>query len=467
MSEKVELKKSLNVIGGISFLISMIIGSGIFIVPNGIIRDAGSVGYAGFVWLFGGTFYALFGALSYAELGCLIPKTGGEYAYLRTAFSDITGFLFVWAFTFIFNPAVAAFAALLFSDYALKVVFPNCDAPQEVRLVLAAVAIMIITVVNCYDVKLGQNLGILFNIGKITGLVMIICFGVYGLILGRVDSFKNPFENSTTDVKSLVIAINAGCFSYNGWNSLNNLVGEMKTPNKTFPTSIFGGLALTIFIYITANIAYLTFLSPSEMIASNAVAFTFVEKLIGSWSWIISLFVCLSGLGFINSVVVGMSRIIFAAAGNNHFPSVFGLLNIKYRSPLVAVLFSGFLPCIYINLKNMDILLNISMLMTYLVNITAVFALLYMRKTKADDPRPFKVPLFFPVAFILVCSFLTISTVIIFPLEGILCFVFMLLAVPVYYIGRATKPKSVQTKIDNFTIWIQKLTLSVSEQKSD
>lgn len=467
MAGKVELKKSLNVVGGISFLISMIIGSGIFIVPNGIIRDAGSVGLAGFVWLFGGTAYALFGALSYAELGCLIPKTGGEYAYLMTAFSDITGFLFVWVFTFIFNPAVAAFAALLFSDYALKVIFPTCEAPQEARLLLAAVAIIIITLINCYDVKIGQNLGILFNIGKITGLLMIICFGAYGLFLGRVESFKNPFENSTTDVKSLVIAINAGCFSYNGWNSLNNLVGEMKTPNKTFPTAIFGGLALTIFIYFTANIAYLTFLSPAEMIASNAVAFTFVEKLIGSWSWIISLFVCLSGLGFINSVVVGMSRIIFAAANNNHFPSVFGVINIKYKSPIIAVIFAGFLPCVYINLGSMDILLNISMLVTYVVNITAVIALLYMRKTRPDDIRPFKVPLIFPIGFIITCSFLTISTAFIFPFETVLCALFIILAVPVYYIGRAKKPESMQAKIDNFTTWVQKLTLSVSGEKSD
>ena len=96
------------------------------------------MGVAFLIWIFGGVF-STFGALSYAELGCLIPKTGGEYIYLKTAFSDIYGFLFVWSYAFIYNPAVAAFAALLFSDYALKPFFPNCDSPVYTRLTLAIV----------------------------------------------------------------------------------------------------------------------------------------------------------------------------------------------------------------------------------------------------------------------------------------------------------------------------------------
>jgi len=139
--QKITLSKNMNVSKCVSYLISMIIGSGIFIVPNGIMRDAGSVGYSILIWILGGVFYAIFGALSYAELGCLIPKTGGEYIYFKTGFSDVWGFLFVWSYTFIYNPAVAAFASLLFSDYALKSFYPDCPSPVEARLCLAATAI--------------------------------------------------------------------------------------------------------------------------------------------------------------------------------------------------------------------------------------------------------------------------------------------------------------------------------------
>ena len=148
----------------------------------------------------------MFGALSYAELGCLIPKTGGEYIYLKTAFSDLWGFLFVWSYTFIYNPAVTAFASFLFSDSALKSFFPSCEPPVEVRLCLAAASTsklyklscpliqlktnlylnfkVIITGVNCFSVRLGQTLGYIFNFGKIAGLFLIMAFGVYGLYNG-------------------------------------------------------------------------------------------------------------------------------------------------------------------------------------------------------------------------------------------------------------------------------------------
>ena len=139
--KKITLSKNMDVKKCVSYLISMIIGSGIFIVPNGILRDAGSVGYAILIWILGGIFYAIFGALSYAELGCLMPKTGGEYIYFKTGLSDIMGFLFIWSYTFIYNPAVAAFAALLFSDYALKSFYPDCSSPVEARLCLAISAI--------------------------------------------------------------------------------------------------------------------------------------------------------------------------------------------------------------------------------------------------------------------------------------------------------------------------------------
>ena len=85
--------------------------------------------------------YSILGAMSYAELGCMIPKTGGEYEYFKIAFGDIFGFLFVWTMTFIYNPASTAIAALTFSDYLLQIFFTSCDLPLGARICLAAAAI--------------------------------------------------------------------------------------------------------------------------------------------------------------------------------------------------------------------------------------------------------------------------------------------------------------------------------------
>lgn len=465
--KKIVLRKSLNILDCVSYLISMIVGAGIFIVPNGIIRDSGSVGVAFLIWIFGGVF-SMFGALSYAELGCLIPKTGGEYIYLKTAFSDLWGFLFVWSYTFIYNPAVAAFAALLFSDYALKSFFPSCESPVEARLCLAAAATIIITGVNCFSVRLGQTLGYIFNFGKIAGLFLIMAFGVYGLYNGRIESFIDPFRNSTTDLTKIAIAFNGGCFAYGSWNTLNNLVGEMKNPNRTFPISIFTGLTMVIFIYLSVNVAYLTLLSPKELMQSNAVAFTFVEKLIGSYSWIMSIFVCLSALGFINGSLVASSRQIFAAANNEHMPFFLGLISIKFRTPITSVILAGVLALIYIAIKDMDTLLNISMLLVYIFNQCTVLALLYMRKTMPNEERPFKVNLFFPIVFLIICFCLAVMICFIFPFEAVLCVSFIILGLPVFYFcTKSEKPEVIASKINSFTEWTQKLTLSVAETKED
>lgn len=410
----------------------------------------------------------MFGALSYAELGCLIPKTGGEYIYLKTAFSDFFGFLFVWSYTFIYNPAVAAFAALLFSDYTLKAFFPNCQSPVEARLCLAAAATIIITLVNCVSVKLGQILGFIFNFGKIAGLFLIMCFGVYGIYKGRVESFIDPFENSTTDISKIAMGLNGGCFAYGSWNTLNNLVGEMKYPNKTFPISIFTGLGLVIFIYLSVNVAYLTLLSPKEMMESNAVAFSFVEPLIGRYSWVMSIFVSLSALGFINGSLVASSRQIFAAANNNHMPSVFALISIKFRTPITSVILAGLLALIYIAIRDMDTLLNISMLLVYIFNQGCTLALLYLRKSLPNEPRPFRVPLIFPIVFLVSCFFLAVMICLIFPSESIMCVCFIVSGLPVYYLCvKVKKPESLESKITSFVQWNQKLFLSVSESKEE
>ena len=170
--------------------------------------------------------------MSYSELGCMIPKTGGEYEYFKVAFGDLFGYSFVWAMTVLYNPATTAIAALTFADYALKSYYPNCEIPSEPRLVAAAAAILLITFVNAFSVKWGTNLGYLFNIGKMGGILLILAFGIYGLIEGRTDAFQHPFEGSSDNPAKYGIAFVAGYYSYTGWQSLGNIVEEIKNPNR-------------------------------------------------------------------------------------------------------------------------------------------------------------------------------------------------------------------------------------------
>lgn len=464
---KVELKKNLGLTNCVSLLIGLIIGTGIFISPKGVIQETGSVGAALIVWVVCGIF-SIFGAISYTELGCMIPKAGGEYEYLGTAFGDLPAFLFVWSFVVIVIPASFALTALTFADYALQPFFLDCLPPNNARLILAALAIVTITLINCVSIKWVNRLQHAFNMGKLAGLFAIVGFGVYALAVGRFENLSSPFENSSTDPGQYATAFYAGVYSYSGWSFLNYVVEEIKNPNKVLPLSIYLGLFAVILIYILINIAYFTLLSPKQMIDSSAVAFTFVEKIVGSYSWIMSICVALSCLGFLNGSLFSASRTIFAAARKNHMPSVLALINVEFLTPITSILFMSFLSILCLFFDDVYVLLKLTMLTEYIFIGGTVFGLLYLRKYRPEINRPIVVNLIYPIVFCVICLLIILMTIYTSPIDSIMCVVVILAGVPIYGVFVVMdKPKSIDDKINAFTIWVQKLTLSVIDTKED
>lgn len=464
MSEKVELKKNLSLFNCVSLIIGIIIGSGIFLSPQGVIKEVGSVGSSLIIWVGCGVF-SIFGAISYMELGCMMPRAGGEYEYLINAFGDFPAFLFIWTFVIIMIPASFALTALTFADYTLKIFFVECSPPYTSRLLLAAAAIIFVTVINCVSLKWVNYTQNAYNIGKIAGLFLIIGFGIYCLFIGRYEYLKDPFEGSSSNIGNYAVAFHSGLYSYSGWSYLNYVVEEIKDVNRTFPISIAVGLTIVIIIYFFSNVAYFTLLSPREMITSDAVAFTFTSKLIGPFSWIMSVFVALSSLGYINGALFSASRTIFGAARNSHMPTVLALINIKFLTPITSILFMALLSLICIFIEDVFLLINMTMLSEYIFIGSTIAGLLWLRKVRPDASRPIKVNLFFPVVFLLACLFILIMTFIKMPKESILCLVIIMSGAPVYLIFvKSKKPKSLQKKINDFTVWIQKFTLSVFDE---
>ncbi len=110
------------------------------IVNKGVIQEVGSIGLSIAIWVACGII-SIFGALTYTELGCMIPKAGGEYEYLMASFGNLLGFLFVWGQLLIIIPTANAVAALTFADYLLQPFFPSCDIPNLARIFIAASAV--------------------------------------------------------------------------------------------------------------------------------------------------------------------------------------------------------------------------------------------------------------------------------------------------------------------------------------
>ncbi len=136
----VKLKRTMGLFTGIMMISGVIIGSGIFVSPKGVIIEVGSVGLSLIIWVACGAF-ALLGSLSFAELGTLITKSGGMYNYIQESFGDLPAFVYIWASLLVVVPAANAAVAITFADYVLYPFFPDCESPIVSNRLLAAAAI--------------------------------------------------------------------------------------------------------------------------------------------------------------------------------------------------------------------------------------------------------------------------------------------------------------------------------------
>ena len=135
----VKLKKQINLSQSVAIIVGIIIGSGIFVSPVGILVNVKSVGMSCLMWAVCGVFSGLC-ALCYAELGACIPQSGGEYIYIKRAFGDFPAFICLWINFIIICPVGIAASSLIFSTYILQPIFPDCDPPSTaLRLLSAAV----------------------------------------------------------------------------------------------------------------------------------------------------------------------------------------------------------------------------------------------------------------------------------------------------------------------------------------
>ncbi len=286
------------------------IGSGIFIVSAEIARDVGSSGWLMAIWILTGVM-TIAGALSYAELAAMMPQAGGQYVYLREAYSPLWGFLYGWTLFMVIQTGSIAAVAVAFAKflgvlvpqlgtdhflYEVKdlhwtLTLPGMTEPffQREKFTISSgqlvgvVIVVLLTLLNCRGVREGKWVQNLFTVSKTLALLLLIVLGLtvaanpIAIQTNLTDKWQGAWQTDSFDKLNqtlhplpdwgvvLVLMVAGGAmvgslFAADAWNNVTFTAGEVKRPRRNLPLSLAFGTGLVIFLYLLANLAYLVVL---------------------------------------------------------------------------------------------------------------------------------------------------------------------------------------------------------------
>uniref|UniRef100_A0A7E4VPK1 Y+L amino acid transporter 2 n=1 Tax=Panagrellus redivivus TaxID=6233 RepID=A0A7E4VPK1_PANRE len=466
-SSQIELKRRIGLFNGCAIIIGVIIGSGIFISPKGVLESTGSPALSLGMWLFCGI-YSMMGALCYAELGTMIPKSGGDYVYIHEAFGPLPAFIFLWMALVIVNPTSLAIIGLTFAKYTLKPFYVDEVVPDEVCRLVAATVILLLTAINCYKVRWSTRLQDVCMLAKVGAFGVIVIAAIIYVGKGNTQflTYEKLTANTRYDPSSLAMAFYQGIFSFSGWNYLNFVTEELKEPNKNLPRAIYLSLPSVTIIYMLINLAYYTALSSESVLTSDAVAFSFAAETMGFFAFLVPIFVGFACLGTLNGIIFACSRMFYAGARNGQLPELLAHINLQNMTPMPSIIFLGGSSLVMLIINDIDMLVNYVSFAESAIVTMGVAGLLKMRLFDRSHPdRPIKINIIIPLTFFLICCYVLVAPFVQKPTELIVAAILIASGVPVYYIFvKWTKPACITEPWVKLTHFVQQVLLCVPDE---
>lgn len=394
------------------------------------------------------------GALAYAELGTMNTSSGAEWAYFMDAFGSAPAFLFSWVSTLVLKPSQMSIICLSFAQYAVEAFVSECDPPPIVIKMVALLAIgknlfkfyltvkinlnyssypVCILFVNCYSVNLGMAVQNIFTTAKMVAVLIVICGGAWKLFQGNTQHLTNAFDKPTPSFGVIATAFYTGLWAYDGWNNLNYVTEEIKNPSKNLPRSIIIAIPLVTLCYALINISYLAAMSPDEMVESEAVAVTFGNRILGMFAWIMPLSVTISTFGSANGTLFAAGRLCFAASREGHLLDILSYVHVRRLTPAPGLIFHSIIAGAMVLYGTIDSLIDFFSFTAWIFYGGSMLALIVMRFTKPNYPRPYKVPIIIPVVVLVISAYLVIGPIIDKPqIEYLYTILFILMGLVLY-----------------------------------
>lgn len=409
----ISLAKRIGFWSATSIVIGSIIGSGVFMKPSSMAAQLSSPVWLTIVWVVAG-FFSLLGALIFAELGTMMPETGGLYAYFRRMFGEFIAFLYGWAaFSVINTAAVAAisFVCAGYADYFLHL--PRFDPATEQTVVwhipfigdlhplknfgvklLAVFLVLLFTVINYISIKGGNAFQVISTFIKIAVIAALI-IGIFFSGQGSIDHFthaEHPPSDGWQLLSGIVAAMTGAFYAYDGWINVTFVAGEIKQPQKNIPKSLILGVLVCITIYVLINQAYLYALPVEQVAASSLVAADAIGVVAGKTSEaIIAAMIVICTLGAINGNLMATCRVTYAMGQDKVFSIWAGKTHKRFQTPGNALWLHAIWTSAFIITGSFDLLADMFVFIAWIAYCAAAVGIFLLRKKMPDHPRPYRV----------------------------------------------------------------------------
>src|SRR5580692_517251 len=331
-----------------AIVVGTIIGSGIFLVPTEMMRDTGSSTLVYLAWIIGG-FLSLFGAMTYAELGAMLPYAGGEYVYLRGAYGDTTAFLYMWTWFAVAKPAsIAAVTSGLARTLAVFPAFHWLGSnifglPLLGSQVFAIAVTWFMTGLNYLGIKKAGDFQLVFTVLKGV-LILIVAALCFASASGSLHNFATGLPNATGGFGGFMLALIATLWAYDGWNDLTMVAGEVKHPERSLPIALIGGLFIVGVLFMATNAAIQYILPAPQIAASERPAVAALSIVAGpSGAGFVAAAMALSIFVTLNGTIMSGARIPYAAARDRLFFPQFAHINPRWESPSTSLVVQALL----------------------------------------------------------------------------------------------------------------------------
>jgi len=441
------LRRVLGVWAAVAVVVGTVIGSGIFLVSQDMIKAVGTPWMVLTVWVVGGLL-SLFGALTYAELAAAMPEAGGEYVYLREAYGPFFGFLYGWAQTLVAKSASLATLATGFYLY-LENFIPSFHeiffviplpigpggSPLEIRRgqLFAMALIIALGWLNYFGVKLSGNVQVVVTVLKVVLILGVICVGLFG---GHADS-----ANLATSIPAaggfagFFAALLSALWAYDGWNNVNMVAGEIRNPQRSLPLALIGGVLIVGALYLATNLAYFYVLPSSAVAGSSRVAGDMMRTVLGQWgAGAVSIVVMISIFAALNGSILSGSRIPYALARDGYFFRFAAGIHPEHHTPAPAILLLTGWAALLVLSGQFKALYTLVLVPSWILYAMAAASVIVLRRKRRDLVRPYRTigyP-FVPIVFVAVAILLLISTLLDSPRESLLGLLIIAAGIPFY-----------------------------------